>query len=74
MDDHALILTPANDARRANRLYTDNTDKTATTRPGTGYKLMPGAGIARVFRKTSPKTNAPRPFRLRRNSRSTHAL
>lgn len=60
MDDFALILTPADGPRRANRLHTDNTDENATIRAGTGFKLRPDAGIVRIVRKIKRQNRTPR--------------
>ena len=68
MDDFALILTPADGARRANRLHTDNTDKNATIRAGTGFKLWPDAGTIRIVRKIKRQNRTPRNQRLRHES------
>jgi len=55
----------------ANRLHTDNTDKTAAPRMRARFKPMPGAGTIRTVRTFNRLFARPRPFRLRPHCRST---
>jgi len=48
-----------------NRLHTDNTDKTATTRIRARFKPMNGAGTIRIIRNFLPQSAPPHPKRLR---------
>ena len=73
MEYPALIPAPAAGAQLSYRLYTDNTDKSAATRMGTGLLERTGAGIIRIIRTSEPKSAHPSPPGLqgRGASRST---
>ena len=64
MECSALISTLTTGSFCPHRLHTDNTDKTATTRMGTGDKPKAGAGIIRIIRRINPQSRAAAPQRV----------